>query len=156
MDLVVAAGLKDGDETFDRSVDFDQPDATIAIEYRFPLGNRTARADLERNVLERHQVQQEIEVAALSLESAARGLLTQLSELESVLALNLEQVRTAGERTRAEEQLYRQGRNPLNFVIQSRDAEAVARQVHALNAVEYHALWFRLQAVLDRLWPGGP
>lgn len=155
VDLVIAGGLKDGEQAFDDAVDFDQPDATIAVEYRYPLGNRTARADLARNALEREQIRREVEDVMLSLESDARSILTQLAELEGVLALNAEQVQTAREKTEAEEALYRQGRNQLNFVIQSRDEEAVARQVYALNAVDYHGLWLRLQALRDELLRGG-
>ena len=153
LNLVFSAGLKDGESDVDEAVDFNQPDATIAFEYLYPWGNRTARADMERNALELNRIESQIEDAALALESQARSLLTQLSELEGVLALNREQVQTSADKTTAEKQLYEQGRSQLNFVIQSRDQEAIAQQTYALNAVDYHSLWLQFQALVDRLLP---
>jgi hypothetical protein len=156
LDLSVAGGLKSGDETYGDSFDFDRPDVTVALTYRYPLGNRTARADLERNALEWHQAREQYDDEALGLETEARSLLTRLGKLEEALALNREQLQTAADKTGAEVRLYEQGRSQLTFVIQSRDAEAFAQLVYARSATEYHSLWLQLREVMDELLPSAP
>lgn len=111
--ILLSGGLKDGESDFDNAVDFDKADVTV--EYRYPLGNNTARADLQRNTLELERVEKQIEDVALSLESEARAMLTQLRELEDVLALNKEQVQTAADKTAAEEELYEAGAQSTQF-----------------------------------------
>jgi outer membrane protein TolC len=156
LDLLAAGGLKDGAEDTEDAVGFDKPEATVALAYTVPLGNRTAIADIERNVLERHQVAERMDDTALLLETEVRSLLLQLEEREEVLALNREQIETAAQVTREELRLYEQGRNQLTFVLQSRDQEQVARLIYARNATEYHAFWLRYRALMDELMPARP
>jgi hypothetical protein len=78
-------------------------------------------------------------------------LLTQASQLETVLQLNQEQIESAERRTAEELKLYDQGRGELTFVIQSQDSEQAARLTYAVNALTYHKLLLQLQEITDQL-----
>lgn len=153
LDLVVSAGLKDGDEAYANAADFDRPNAGVALVYSYPLGNRSARAQVQRVELQRVQAEEELRNASLELESALRSILARLREEEAVLALNREEVQTAAEKTAEEERLYEQGRNEFTFLIQSRDREAVAQLSYAVNAARYHLWLLRYRALVDDLLP---
>ncbi len=79
------------------------------------------------------------------------NLLIQIVELEKVLELNQEQIKSAREKTTEEIKLYNQGRSQLTFVIQSRDNEENAKLLYAENASLYHTLLLQYHALLDEL-----
>jgi hypothetical protein len=133
------------------SFDFDQPNVGAALTYRRPLGNRSAEAELLRLEQERLGVEAAADETALRLETTVRSLAAQLAAMDEVLDLGAEQIRLAEEKTAEELRLYEQGRNELNFVIQSRDAQAMVRLLHARNAAQYQQAWWSLLSVTDEL-----
>jgi outer membrane protein TolC len=152
LDVVLSGGLKDGADSFTDSTGFDQPNVGVALAYQYPLGNRSAEADIERAELDLVRTGKIREETEIELESAARSLLIRINEWMPVMALNRERIKTAADKTREEARLYEQGRNELTFVIQSRDAEALAKLSYADNAATYHRLVIQFRALMDELF----
>jgi outer membrane protein TolC len=147
--LNVGAGLQRADEEFESSIALDQPDILVSLTFRYPLGNRTAKADVAKTDLEIRQLEKVIEDVGLDLEAGVRNILISINEMEKVLVLNQEQIESAGARTREEQRLYNQGRSDLAFVIQSQDNEAIAELTYAENAATYHTLVLQYRALMD-------
>jgi len=151
LDLIVFGNLKDGDESYDESTSFDNPGGGVALAFRYPLANRKARADMERNLLQMQQVNEDKEVSRLRLESSALGLQSEINQLLPVLELNRKQMKTAADKTAAELELYSQGRNQFTFVIQSQDNEARTKLTYVQLQIAVQRLHLQLKAVLDQL-----
>lgn len=149
--LSIGAGLQNGDEEFGSSFNLDRPDVLVALDFRYPLGNRTARADIAKTELELKQIDKDIENIALELEAGVKNLLILIKEMEKVLVLNQEQIESAKAKTEEEIRLYAQGRSDLTFVIQSQDNEEVAKLTYAENAVTYQKLVLQYHALMDEL-----
>lgn len=153
LDLVLFGNLKDGDETYADSTGFNHPGAGVALAFRYPLSNRRARSNLERNTLQTLQVREDRESARLSLESAAAALLAEIRDLGPILELNRKRMQIADETTKAEQDLYLQGRNQFTFVIQSQDSAALARLAYVENQIALRRHAAQLEAIMDRLVP---
>ncbi|NIO28031.1 MAG: TolC family protein [Candidatus Latescibacteria bacterium] len=151
--LNIGAGLQEGENEFGESLGLDKPDIFISLAFSYPLGNRTALADIKTTDSQIRQLEEDIKSIELDLESASRNLLIQINELEKVLALNLEQIESARQKTAEEQKLYDQGRGQLTFVIQARDNEENAKLTYAQNAKFYHELILQHRALLDELLP---
>ena len=149
--LNLRGGLQGDDEAFGKSLVLGKPDVGVSLFYRYPLGNRTAKADVAKTDLRLRQLEDEIEHVALDLEARVRSLLIQVEELEGVLALNQNQIASAREKTEEELRLYNQGRGQLTFVIQARDNEENARLTYAQNGATYHKLVLQYRALMDEL-----
>ncbi|MDH3216551.1 MAG: TolC family protein [Candidatus Krumholzibacteria bacterium] len=152
--LGVTGGLQEGDEDFADSWVLDRPDITVFVDFRYPLGNRTARADVEKIRVEIRQLEKQTESVSLDLEARLRSVWIQIDEFEKVLALNQEQISTARKKTIEEQRVYNQGRGDLTFVIQSRDNESLAKLRYAVNAANYQKLVLNYRALVDELLPG--
>jgi outer membrane protein TolC len=155
LDLNISGGMKSRDGTYSESYDLDNPQFKALLNFSYPLGNRTSRADILRTKLEKERLQEDMKNVSLNLESSLRNLMIRIKELEKVLALNKEQVMVAKEKTGAEIRRYNQGRIELTFVIQSRDNEQNIQMVHAQNGAVYHKLLLRYRALMDRLLSTG-
>ena len=153
LNLNLQAGLQNGKTSFFEAWTLSDPNIAVGADYLFPLKNRTAKADLTRNEFQLRQIDKDIESAKLDLESRLRAVLIAIRELENVLVVNQERIETALERTREEERLYDQGRNELQFVIQSRDSVAIAMLSYAANAADYQRLVLQYQALMNELLP---
>ncbi len=149
--LTVSAGLQGGDENLGGSFELNKPDLSAALSFRYPLGNRTAHAEVEKTALKRRQLEKEIENVTLDLEAAMRNLLISIKEMEKALALNQEHIESAKAKTKEELRLYNQGRGVLTFVIQSRDNEEQAKLTCAQNSTAYHKLVLQYRALADEL-----
>jgi outer membrane protein TolC len=152
LSIVTSLSAKSADESLGESLVLDKPDATIGLQYRVPIGNRSAKSRISRIDLEIERLQREIDNVTLTLISAHANLYIQGRELEKVLALNLEQIESARRRTEEEIRLYGQGRGELTFVIQSQDNEQNAKLTYAQNALTYQLLALERQALMDQLY----
>jgi outer membrane protein TolC len=149
--LNLGAGLQGGNDEFGEALVLDRPDLSVSLVFQHPLGNRTARANIDRTSLEIDRLDREIESISLDLESSLVNLLIQIQELEKVLELNLEQMESARAKTEEELDLYNQGRGDLTFVIMSRDNEQQAELTYAQNAAAYQKLLLQYRALADEL-----
>jgi len=149
--LVAQVGLKNAETSYGRSLAMDIPEARLGLQLGFPVGQRTAKANVARTDLVVMQLERQSQQILLDLSSAAANLLTQVKELQNVLKLNQEQIESAQRKTTEELKLYNQGRGELTFVIQSRDSEQAARLTYAVNALTYHKLLLQLQELTDQL-----
>jgi outer membrane protein TolC len=154
LDLVLSGGLASGDASYGDSAEFDRPEAQIGLQFSVPLGNRTMKREVEATLLELQKIHKQEEYVRLQLKAALENVHIQMSELEKVIELNRKQVNAAKKQTAEERKAYDQGRSPLTFVIQSRDGEARAENLHAENAVQYQKLFLQYQALRDELLPG--
>jgi outer membrane protein TolC len=150
--LSVGAGLQSGHEDIVESFQLDKPDVLVALDFRYPLGNKKAGSDVAKARLENQRLNEEIANIELELEARVRNLLILISNMEQILALNKDQIASARERTQEEMRLYNQGRNSLTFVIQSRDNEEQAELTYAQNAAVYHQLIIQYRALMDDLF----
>ena len=154
LNLVAQLAVKSGNEALDNSLKFDKTDAGLFLQFRYPLGNRGARANVQKSRLELRRNALESDEIMLDLEAGLRNLKIQIEELEKVMTLNEEQIETARRKTAAELERYNSGRGELTFVIQSQDNEMAARLAYARNAGSYHALGLQLRALTDDLLDG--
>lgn len=151
--LGASGGVQQGNASFAESWKLDKPDLTFFVEYRYPLGNRTAKADVSRNRAEIRKLESAIESASLNLEAELRKIWIEITELEKVLVLNQKQLETAREKTVAEQEVYDQGRSDYTFVIQSRDDVSLSQLRYAANAAIYQKLFLSYRALVDDLLP---
>ena len=154
LNLVAQLAVKSGNEALDNSLKFDKTDAGLFLQFSYPLGNRGARADVQKSRLELRRNALESDEIMLDLEAGLRNLKIQIEELEKVMTLNEEQIKTARRKTAAELERYNSGRGELTFVIQSQDNEMAARLAYTRNAATYHALGLQLRALTDDLLDG--
>jgi outer membrane protein TolC len=154
--LNLRAALLGGDENIGGSFEMTNPDVGVGLEFRYPLGNRTASADFEKTRLQIRQLEKSKQNAQVTLEAAARSILTRMQELRDVIASNVAAIESNRKRTEEEQKLYDQGRGDLTFVIQSRDRVAISQLEYAENAATYHGLILQLEALTDELLPTPP
>ena len=147
--LNLGAALQGGNDEFGESMVLDRPDLSVSLVLQHPIGNRTARANIDKASLEIEQLDKEIENVSLDLESGLVNLLILIEEMEKVLELNLEQIESARVKTEEELDLYNQGRGDLTFVILSRDNEQQAALTYAQNAASYQKLILQYRALMD-------
>jgi outer membrane protein TolC len=148
----VSGGLKSDNDDYSESFDYDKPVYSVGLDFSYPLGNRSARADILKTQLEKELVHEDMMDTALELESNLRNLMTRIAELEKVLAINKEQIKVAKEKTDAELDRYNKGKIELTFVLQSRDNEQNVQLIYAQNGAVYHKLLLRYQELMDELF----
>ncbi len=151
LDLGLGLGLKGGDETFSNSLEMIKPDVNISLNFSQMIGSTGANKDIERTDLQISQLDFQIEKLKLDLKSTLSNLIIQMTELEQVMVLNMEEIESAQNRTLEELKLYQQGRSNLTFLIQSRDNVQNARLTYAENAANYHRLYLQYREVMDIL-----
>jgi outer membrane protein TolC len=147
--LNLGAGFQGGDDEFADALKLDKPDMSVTLMFRYPLGNRAARANVATTALEIEKLDKEIDSISLDLESGVVNLLMLIKEFEKVLDLNREQIKSASAKTDEELKLYNQGRSDLTFVILSRDNEQQAKLTYAQNAASYQQLVLQYRALMD-------
>jgi hypothetical protein len=149
--LNFSGGLKSGAEQYGDSHEYNKPQYSASLNFSYPLGNRTAKADIAKTKLERQRVLEDKQNVSLQLESGLRNLIVHIKELEKVVAVNIEQIEVAKEKTVEELKRYNQGRIELTFVLQSRDNEQNVQLVYAQNAALHQKLVLRYKALTDSL-----
>jgi len=120
-----------------------------------PLGNRTAKADIEKVNLQIKQINEEIKNVEIYLEATLRSLLIQINEMEKILTLNQAQIKSAKDKTDEEINLYNKGDGNLTFVIQSRENEVNSKLTYTDNTTFYQKLLLHYRALFDELFPEG-
>ena len=151
LDLNLSSTLIEDDESYGKSLGIDNPSFTIGLNFKYPIGHRTSKADVSRAENEILQLQAEKQNILLDLESSVKSLNIQIKEMEKILELNKSQIESANERTAEELKVYKQGRGDMTFVIQSQDNVANARLTYLNNAVDYHKLVLQYKSLLDQL-----
>jgi len=151
LELMLSGGLNSEADHLSGSTSFDQPQYALGLNFRYPLGQRTVRADVNKARLQQQQLRAARSSLELQLEAQLRNFLVQLEQLEGVMALNREQIEVAQLRTKEELSRHNQGRSELSFVIQSRDNEQNAQFSLATNAARYQKIWLRYTALMDVL-----
>ena len=149
--LVAQLSKKELNESLSGSFGLEKTDALIALQFSIPLGNKTAKSNISLTDVQISQLQSQIREVVIGLTSIISNLHTQMTEMEKVLRLNVEQINSSREKTDEELKLYNQGRGDLTFVIQSRDNEQNAKLLYAVNALTYHILLFQYRSLTDQL-----
>ena len=149
--LVAQISKKELDEGLGGSFGLEKTDALVALQFSVPLGNNRAKSNINRTDVQISQLRSQVKEAVIGLTSIVSNLHTQMTEMEKVLQLNVEQINSSKEKTKEELKLYNQGRGDLTFVIQSRDNEQNAKLLYAVNAFTYHTLFIQYLSLTDQL-----
>jgi len=149
--LVAQLNKKELNEGLGGSFGLEKTDAFVTLQFSIPLGNTTARSNISQTDVQISQLQSQIREVVIGLTSIISNLHTQMTEMEKVLRLNVEQINSSREKTKEELKLYNQGRGDLTFVIQSRDNEQNAKLLYAVNAFTYHTLFIQYRSLTDQL-----
>jgi len=149
--LTVEANTKNFDDDFGTSLEMDKYDLLLGLAFNVPLEKREANGLVEKTRLELKQLEYAEREIILDINSSLTNLHVQISELDSVLVLNREQIASAQKRTEEELKLYNQGRGSLTFVLQSRDSEQAARLLYAQNAASLQTLLIQYKSLLDEI-----
>ena len=149
--LTVEANTKNFDDDFGTSLEMDKYDLLLGLAFTVPLEKREANGLVEKTRLELKQLEYAEREIILDINSSLTNLHVQISELDSVLVLNREQIASAQKRTEEELKLYNQGRGSLTFVLQSRDSEQAARLLYAQNAASLQTLLIQYKSLLDEI-----
>jgi len=149
--LVAQLSKKELNEGLSGSFGLEKTDALIALQFSIPLGNKTAKSNISKTDVQISQLQSQVKEVIIGLTSMITNIHTQMTEMEKVLRLNIEQINSSREKTEEELKLYNQGRGDLTFVIQSRDNEQNAKLLYAVNAFTYHALFIQYRSLTDQL-----
>ncbi len=150
--LATEFNIKDLEEDFAGSWEMDKPDALLGLQFSLPLGNRTARSQVAKTDLQLTKLRKQFEEVKITLVSTLTNLYIRIQELEKVLRLNQEQIKSAKEMIKEDLKLYNYGRGDLTFVILSRDNEQTAKLTYAQNALAYHKLIIAYRALMDELY----
>jgi len=153
LSLVSSLGLKDADPSYSDSYGYNKPDVSVILKYSIPWGNKTVKSQIKQIDLQLEQINKQKEEVLISLISSLKNLYIQLTQLQTVLKLNEEQIESAKQKTEEELKLYNQGRNQMTFVIQSRDNEQNAKLNYLQNTVLYHKLMLQYRSLLDEVLP---
>lgn len=151
LSLLARVSAKNADKGFGESLEMDKPDALVGVQFRYPLGNRSARSQLRKADFQIVQLKKQIKEVTLNLVSALTNISIQIQEMENVLTLNQEQIESARSKIQEEQKLYHQGRGDLTFVIQAQDNEENAKLLYAQNAANYHKLMVEYSSLMDQL-----
>ena len=151
VELFVGAGLGNEDESFGDSLQMNQPRYQAGISVNYPLGNRSAKADLKTSRLVDQELAYSRQTLFRQMDAQLHNISTQLTELKKVLALNKRQMTVAKARTKEELKRHNQGKSELSFVLQSRDNEQNVMLNYAANAITYQKLWLSYQSLTDLL-----
>lgn len=151
LDLVLNGGLRSEDKNFSGSVKFDQPQYSISLAFRYPLGQSANKADISKARIQKMQLGEERASTFVQLDAQLHNLLIQIEELEKIMALNREQIKVAKQKTEQELRRHNQGRTELTFVIQSRDNEQFVKLTYAQNAATYQTLYLEYLSLTDQL-----
>ncbi len=156
LSLDVDLGLQGGDRQDHLGTwELDRPDLQVGMTFRQQLGAGTAETEAEALAVRGRQTRHATRRAELELEAAVTRLHLRLAGLAELLRLDREQVTLAARKAAAERELYREGRNPLNFVLQAQQAEQDARQRQIADATRYHELLLRYRELTDQLLVDG-
>ena len=149
--LVAQVSKKELDEGLGGSFGLEKSDVLVALQFSIPLGNKSAKSNISRTDVQISQLQSQVKEVIIGLTSLISNLHTQMTEMEKVLRLNIDQINSSREKTEEELKLYNQGRGDLTFVIQSRDNEQNAKLLYAVNAFTYHTLFIQYRSLTDQL-----
>jgi outer membrane protein TolC len=153
LDLNVRGALQGGDDGFGGAFEMKYPDLGVGLVFSYPIGNETAKANLDATRLRIRQLEERIGSVRVSLSASARSIIVRMEELRAVIESNLSAISANEKRTEEELKLYNQGRGDLAFVIQSRDNIALSELEYAGNVASYHNLLLQLEALSDSLLP---
>jgi outer membrane protein TolC len=153
LSLDLGYGMRRQEDGFLDALAASKPDAFVALNLRFPVGQREARSRVQQLRLLILQVKDETQEAEIQLESALRALLIEIAQLGEVLQLDRRRIASAQEKAAEELRLYNQGRGQLTFVIAARDEVERAQLSHSQNALVYQKLLFQYREVMDEILP---
>ena len=152
LNLTLSGGLYGSDEELGKSLEIYKPDFFVSAAFTMPIEKRTVTAQIEKTDLQIAQIDEDMKNIEVTLEASLRNVFIQMAGMETILALNREQIESAREKTKEEVKMYNQGRGQLTFVIQSRDNEENAKLTYVDNAALYHSLLLQYRALLDELF----
>ncbi|MBD97813.1 hypothetical protein CL648_03315 [bacterium] len=151
LDIVINADWHDRLNAQNRVSDYGLMDKQVMLEFSTPLGRQSIRAELDALSHEAHGIQQTINHELNQQIAHKNQLESDYQRLRMHYNLQTTAVDLHRQMVNEEQRLYEQGRRSLTFVLQSQDAEHVAKLAVLETAVHLHRIVAEHNALLDRL-----
>ena len=127
------------------------PEINIGLNLSFALNNAKNKAEKNQILFNLDDLSHQYETMLRNLQAQSNSLSVQLSKIKRILALNLEQVKVAKERSREESRRYKNGLIDANFVISAQNNEQNIALSYAKNATNYQKLYLQYRALLNQI-----
>ena len=140
-----------GSTTFQNAQNYFNNNSTIALQYTRALSDTQSIEQVKKEREELQQIEYEESQLLIDLESEILSLYTLIEEYKNILNTTLNQIIIAQQQTKAEEDLYKQGRSSLDMLIQSQDNFLNSKLAYANLSANYQKYVLSYQALTDEL-----
>lgn len=140
-----------GSTEFQNAQNYFNNNSTIAIQYSRTLSDTQSIEQVKKEREELQQIEYEETQLLIDLESEILSLYTLIEEYKNILSTTLNQIMIAQQQTKAEEELYKQGRSSLDMLIQSQDNFLNSKLAYANLSANYQKYVLSYQALTDEL-----
>lgn len=144
LDLVTKVAINDGNKSSNKSLNFENNEASIALTYKNPLSKKSDMAKINAKELELEAIKLQLEEVKQIDKSTFTQLNTSIRQWVEIIELNKNQLQSSKLKTDEEWKLYTQGRNSLSTVLQARDQELTAKLNYLNNLLTFHFLKYNL------------
>lgn len=140
-----------GSRQFNKSQHYLNNNSTIGIQYSRALSDTQSIEQIKKEKEELQQVEYQEAQLIIDLESEILSLYTLIEEYKNILTTTLNQIIIAQQQTKAEEDLYKQGRSSLDMLIQSQDNFLNSKLAYANLSANYQKYVLSYQSLTDEL-----
>ncbi|MEC8678619.1 MAG: TolC family protein [Candidatus Margulisiibacteriota bacterium] len=151
LDIIGGFDFLGGADAFNSSLNLDQNNARIALQYSRDLSDTQSIAKLKETKEDLLQFELERDQIITNLESEIIALYTLINEYQEILNVNLSQINTSQEKAAAEEALFKQGRSSIDMLIEAQDNVLYSKSHYAQIAAEYQKFTITYLALIDEL-----
>ena len=151
LDIIGGFDFLGGSEAFNSSLQLDQNNARIALQYSRDLSDIQSISKLKETKEDLYQFEQKRDQIITNLQSEIIALYTLINEYQEILNVNLSQINTSQEKAIAEERLFKQGRSSIDMLIEAQDNVLYSKSHYAQIAADYQKFTITYLALIDEL-----
>ena len=151
LDIIGGFDFLGGAEAFNSSLQLDQNNARIALQYSRDLSDTQGIAKLNESKEDLVQYELKRDQLITNLRSEIVALYTLINEYQDILDVNLSQIKTSQDKATAEESLFKQGRSSIDMLIEAQDNVLYSKSHYAQIAAEYQKFTITYLALIDEL-----
>jgi outer membrane protein TolC len=130
---------------------FPNYDTTVGVSYSRPLADTAAIAAVKKAEMDVTQFENQSYQLTQELKSHMVALHTLVMEYEALLETTLDQVTLSQKKATEENGLYRQGRSPIEMLIQAQDNVLASKINYAQSSAQYHKYVLMYLSLIDQL-----
>jgi outer membrane protein TolC len=130
--------------------DLEQNDYSVMLEYRYPLGNRSARGAMQSQIASRQQVGADTAQQLVDAQAALADLMAQADKLAIALQAVDDKIALATKKLKAEQRLYNIGELDLFELIQDQTAQLESRLNRERLFIQLLQIRLSIGELLDR------